>query len=572
MPPKRFYSYLKKHTKHLLIALVSVFVYLIAFLTQPYLVGRTIDFALNNDVETIIKLLTITTSLSILGAFLDFVFEYSISLMAQKICFDMRIDIFKKYNSVSIETLNSKSDGSLLRLEIANMESISNGIFSIFKTLVEGVLTVLITIVMMLISNWLLGLAVIVLSPLSLLVSRFVAKFSHDHFNKQTYLQANINSISHESIDNILTLQSLNLEDYSIDKFNKADELVNKEGRIAQFSASWTNPTTRLVNNIIYAIIGISGIIMIIFNKELTFISMTIGMLSTFLSYTTQFTKPFNEISEVVAEYESALTAFKRVDNFLSFSDDKDYGKARIDQIDSIRFDDLTFHYTFSQHLIEHFNLEIKKGDRIAIVGPTGAGKTTLINVLLRFYDPSGGRILVDNIDYTDIPKIDLRKNVGMVLQDTWIFNGTIKENIAYGKPNATYDEIIKASKQSHADSFINLLPNGYDTIISNNSSLSAGEKQMIAIARVMLMNKDIVILDEATSSIDTRSELLIYDAFDNLLKGKTSITIAHRLSTIVNADKILVLKDGNIIEQGSHKQLIAKKGFYYSLYNSQFD
>lgn len=572
MPPKRFYSYLKKHTKHLLIALVSVFVYLIAFLTQPYLVGRTIDFALNNDVETIIKLLTITTSLSILGAFLDFVFEYSISLMAQKICFDMRIDIYKKYNSVSIETLNSKSDGSLLRLEIANMESISNGIFSIFKTLVEGVLTVLITIVMMLISNWLLGLAVIVLSPLSLLVSRFVAKFSHDHFNKQTYLQANINSISHESIDNILTLQSLNLEDYSIDKFNKADELVNKEGRIAQFSASWTNPTTRLVNNIIYAIIGISGIIMIIFNKELAFISMTIGMLSTFLSYTTQFTKPFNEISEVVAEYESALTAFKRVDNFLSFSDDKDDGKARIDQIDSIRFDDLTFHYTFSQHLIEHFNLEIKKGDRIAIVGPTGAGKTTLINVLLRFYDPSGGRILVDNIDYTDIPKIDLRKNVGMVLQDTWIFNGTIKENIAYGKPNATYDEIIKASKQSHADSFINLLPNGYDTIISNNSSLSAGEKQMIAIARVMLMNKDIVILDEATSSIDTRSELLIYDAFDNLLKGKTSITIAHRLSTIINADKILVLKDGNIIEQGNHKQLIAKKGFYYSLYNSQFD
>lgn len=572
MPPKRFYSYLKKNTKHLLIALVSVFVYLIAFLTQPYLVGRTIDFALNNDVETIIKLLTITTSLSILGAFLDFVFEYSISLMAQKICFDMRIDIYKKYNSVSIETLNSKSDGSLLRLEIANMESISNGIFSIFKTLVEGVLTVLITIVMMLISNWLLGLAVIVLSPLSLLVSRFVAKFSHDHFNKQTYLQANINSISHESIDNILTLQSLNLEDYSIDKFNKADELVNKEGRIAQFSASWTNPTTRLVNNIIYAIIGISGIIMIIFNKELAFISMTIGMLSTFLSYTTQFTKPFNEISEVVAEYESALTAFKRVDNFLSFSDDKDDGKARIDQIDSIRFDDLTFHYTFSQHLIEHFNLEIKKGDRIAIVGPTGAGKTTLINVLLRFYDPSGGRILVDNIDYTDIPKIDLRKNVGMVLQDTWIFNGTIKENIAYGKPNATYDEIIKASKQSHADSFINLLPNGYDTIISNNSSLSAGEKQMIAIARVMLMNKDIVILDEATSSIDTRSELLIYDAFDNLLKGKTSITIAHRLSTIINADKILVLKDGNIIEQGNHKQLIAKKGFYYSLYNSQFD
>lgn len=573
MPGKRFFTYLKKQTKTMIFAFLFVFIFLIAQLSQPLLIGKAIDYALYTNLSGFIACLVITFVLSILGAVSDFFFEYLISKMSQQIIFEIRVDVYKKFNSISIETMNKKSQGDLLRLEIGDVENIANGLFSVFKSLVEGILSIIITIIMMFLVDWILALTVIVLSPLSLVVSRFVAKFTHTHFKKQASLQSNLNAKSQEAILNIETLQSLGYEKKFLDEFKKQDEDLKKVGKVSQFSASWTNPVTRFVNNIIYAIVGIFGIIMIIFaNPVVSLFTMTIGKLSSFLTYTNQFSKPFNDITSVLSEYETALFSFNRVDQFLQEEDDIDNGKEELNNISEINFEDLSFSYTKDKKLIQHFNQIIKKGEKVAIVGPTGAGKSTLINVLLRFYDPVDGKIKMSSKDYLDVSKNSLRNNFGMVLQETWIFNGSIKDNIRYGKEDATDEQIIQAAKLSHADSFINLLPNGYDTIISDNCTLSAGEKQMIAIARVMLLNKDIVILDEATSNVDTRSEKLISDAFDNLLKGKTSIVIAHRLSSIVNANIILVLKDGNIIEQGTHKQLMQQKGFYYSMYSSQFE
>ncbi len=437
--------------------------------------------------------------------------------------------------------------------------------------MIEGVLAIVITIIMMFITNWILALGVILLSPLSLIVSRFVANFSHRYFKKQAKLQSELNGLSMEAINNSDLLQSLNFQDDSLMKFQSQNEELRKEGKIALFSASWTNPTTRLVNNTIYCLIGISGIIMIPFTATYPILSMTIGKLSSFLSYTTSYTKPFNEISGVLSEYETAVFSFKRINDFLNKEDDVDEGTMDIENIQEMKFDRMWFSYEPEQKLIEDFNEVIHKGDSVAIVGPTGAGKSTLINVLMRFYDPTKGAILYNGMKGTDIKKSSLRANFGMVLQETWIFSGTVMENVRYAKPSATDEEVKAACKKAHADFFINTLPYGYETKVSAKEGLSEGERQMLTIARVMLLEPDIVILDEATSNVDTRTEKLITDAFDAIMKDRTSIVIAHRLSTIQKASLILVLKDGHVIETGNHQTLMTKKGFYYSMYSSQF-
>ena len=568
---KRFISYLLKERKQIVLIVLSALIFVICQLAQPFIIGLSLDNVISGDKQTFIIQLSICIVLSLLGVVMNYLFETSVAIMTQRVIKQLRDDVFTKINSVSISEIHKRQLGDILQLEIGDIENTSNGIFALFKSVVEGVLTIIITIIMMSMVNWILALGVIVLSPLSFLMSRFVAKFNHKYFAKQAKISAKLNAISLETLSNNDLIQSLNYESLSYEKFKEEDEILRKEGTLAQFSASWINPSTRLVNNTIYAIIGIVGIIMIGYDLSNIYALMSIGKLSSFLSYTNQYSKPFNEISSVLSEYENMKVSFKRINDFLNCDDDVDEGHKSIKDITCIEFKNMDFSYRINQHLIENFNETITKGQKVAIVGPTGAGKTTIINLLMRFYDPNDGSITYNGVNGLDIQKSELRKNFGMVLQETWIFSGTVMDNVRYAKPDATDEEVIEACKKAHADTFIQTLPDGYQTHITSQNGLSEGQKQMLAIARVMLLDNDIVILDEATSNIDTRSEKLINDAFDELMKDRTSIVIAHRLSTIVHADLILVLKDGHIIESGNHQTLMAKKGFYHSMYSSQF-
>ena len=570
---KRLFSYLKPRRAVLIVATIFAFLFVASQIAQPFLLGRALDASKATNKELFLIYTFVALGLAVLGTISAYVFELIILNNVQVIIKKMRDDVYQKINSISVKDFDKKYRGDLLLLEIRDMENVAAGLFAVFKTLIQGIFTVIITIAMMLLVNWILALGVIILSPLSVLMARFVSRFSSKHYRQQNELQAGISSISLETLNNIDVIQSLNYEKSAQDNFDKQNGALKKEGTVASFSASWVNPSTRLVNNTIYVIIGVVGVIMLAYDHDLLalFAVITIGRLSSFLSYTNQYTKPFNEISGVANEYEAAKASFKRINDFLNIKDDIDEGKETINDIDSISFKDMSFAYDPDRKLIEHFSLEIKKGQKVAIVGPTGAGKTTLINLLMRFYDPVTGTILINDKNYESISKSSLRNNVGMVLQETWIFTGTIMDNIRYLKRNASDEEVKEAAKKAHADIFIDTLPDSYLTHVSNKSGLSEGQRQMIAIARVMLLNPNMVILDEATSNIDTRSEKLITDAFDQIMKEKTSIVIAHRLSTIEKADVIIVMKDGAIVETGNHSSLMKKQGFYYSLYSSQY-
>lgn len=570
---ERLFKYLKPMRKLLIVAIAFALLYVASQISQPFLLGKALDASKESNKDQFLIYTIIALVLAVIGTIFAYFFEVIIMNVSQRIIKKARDDVYEKINSISVKDFDRKTHGDLVLLEIRDMENFSAGLFAIFKTLIQGIFTIIITIVMMVMVNWILALGVIILSPLSMIMAKIVSGFSHKHYKKQSELQANISSISLETLNNIDIVQSLNNEEESIKTFDASNAKLKKEGTVAQFSASWVNPSTRLVNNIIYVIIGIAGVIMLSHEPELIplFAVMSIGRLSSFLSYTNQYSKPFNEISNVTAEYENAKASFRRVNDFLNLDNDIDEGKDTIDSVLSIEFKDMSFGYNPNQKLIEHLNLVINKGQKVAIVGPTGAGKTTLINLLMRFYEPTSGELLVNNKPYVSVSKESLRKNMGMVLQDTWIFNGTILDNIRYFKKDASEEEVKEAATKAHADVFINTLPDGYLTKVSNRSGLSEGQRQMIAIARVMLLNPQLVILDEATSNIDTRSEKLITDAFDQIMKEKTSIVIAHRLSTIKGADIILVMKDGAIIETGNHKELMNKQGFYYSMYSSQY-
>ena len=580
---QRLLSYLRPEKKRMIFIAISVLLFILSQLSTPFLVGSALDavgglneagqFIVNVDVFKVTLYLILCTVLSFSGAIFAFLFEYQVGLLTQNIIYRLRNDIYRKIHAISVGTLYEKSSGNVLQLEIQDVENVANGLFSVFKQFIQGVLTLLVTLVMMFVVNYLLAILAILLSPISILISRFVAKGTHKYFKSQASLQANLSSLSKEAISNSDLLQSLNGKEDALKRYQEKNEELQQQARVAQFYASLPNPTTRLANNTIYAIIGIVGIIMIGFTPTYPFLMMSIGKLSSFLSYTSQFTKPFNDITSVLSEFETAKYSFQRIHEFFLEEEDIDEGKEKIDgEMKEIRFEHLDFSYTKEQKLIEDFSITIHRGDKVAIVGPTGAGKSTLINLLMRFYDPVKGRITFNDIDTRDISKHDLRENFGMVLQETWIFSGTILENVRYAKPSASDEEVKEACKRAHADTFIQTLPDGYDTLVSSKEGLSEGERQMLTIARVMLLDPDIVILDEATSNVDTRTEKLITDAFDQIMKGKTSIVIAHRLSTIKQADIILVLKDGHIIETGNHLSLMKEKGFYYSMYSSQFE
>ena len=573
----RFLKYIKN--EKLLIALIFVFVffYVLANLSTPFLVGKALDEALAMNANNFIFIIVLISIICFAGVLAGYLFEYFVAKLVQNIIKQLRDEVYFKITNVSLNEIYVRKKGDIVQYVIGDIENVSNGLFSIFKSLIEGILSITMTIVMMFIVNYLLAILVIVLTPISVFVSRFIAKFSHDHFKKQTMLQADLSAISFENISNIDLVQSYDIVGEANKKFDEQNKILKNHSRIALFSASWVNPSTRLVNNIIYGLIGVFGIILIVLTPDSTsFVnnihaSLSIGGLASFLSYANQYGKPFNEVSSVMAEFETALSSFKRINEFLNIDNEENKGNLSLTKIDNISFKNVKFSYDENKELIKNFSLDIKKGDKIAIVGPTGAGKTTLINILLHFYDINSGDITFDDVSINNIEKNSLRNNFAMVLQETWIFSGSIKENIAYVKDDASDEEIIRASRLAHADTFIDRLPKGYDTFVSSKDGLSEGEKQMIAIARLFLLNPDVVILDEATSSIDTRSEKLIGDAFDNIMENNTSIVIAHRLSTIQKSDVILVLKDGDVIEQGNHDYLMNKKGFYYSMYSSQF-
>ena len=570
---QRLFHYLKQERKALIIAVFFALLFVVAQISQPFLLGKALDASKDANQQAFNIYVFIALGLVVLGVVFGYFFEVIVMNVSQRTIKRSRDDVYQKINAISLKDFDAKRHGDIVQLEIRDMENFAAGLFAVFKTLMQGVFTIIITIIMMVMVNWILALGVIILTPLSMLMAKIVSSFSYKHYKKQSELQAGLSTMSLETLNNIDIVQSLNYEQSSINKFDEINGKLQKEGRIAQFSASWVNPSTRLVNNIIYVIIGVAGIMMLAYNDTLItlFAVMSIGRLSSFLSYTNQYSKPFNEVSNVVAEFESAKASFKRINDFLNLDQDFNEGTFEISTVNTIEFKDMSFSYNPERKLIENFNLTIKKGQKVAIVGPTGAGKTTLINLLMRFYDPISGDILVNAQSYQQIRKQSLRDKVGMVLQDTWIFKGTIMDNIRYFKKNASEEEIKEAARRAHADIFINTLPNGYLTKVSNKHGLSEGQRQMIAIARVMLLNPEIVILDEATSNIDTRSEMLINHAFDIMMQNKTSIVIAHRLSTIEKADVIIVMKDGSVVETGNHHDLMMKKGFYYSLYSSQY-
>ena len=570
---QRLFHYLKQERKALIIAVFFALLFVVAQISQPFLLGKALDASKDANQQAFNIYVFIALGLVVLGVIFGYFFEVIVMNVSQRTIKRSRDDVYQKINAISLKDFDAKRHGDIVQLEIRDMENFAAGLFAVFKTLMQGIFTIIITIIMMVMVNWILALGVIILTPLSMLMAKIVSSFSYKHYKKQSELQAGLSTMSLETLNNIDIVQSLNYEQSSINKFDEINGKLQKEGRIAQFSASWVNPSTRLVNNIIYVIIGVAGIMMLAYNDTLVtlFAVMSIGRLSSFLSYTNQYSKPFNEVSNVVAEFESAKASFRRINDFLNLDQDLNEGTFEISTVNTIEFKDMSFSYNPERKLIENFNLTIKKGQKVAIVGPTGAGKTTLINLLMRFYDPISGDILVNAQSYQQIRKQSLRDKVGMVLQDTWIFKGTIMDNIRYFKKNASEEEIKEAAKRAHADIFINTLPNGYLTKVSNKHGLSEGQRQMIAIARVMLLNPEIVILDEATSNIDTRSEMLINHAFDIMMQNKTSIVIAHRLSTIEKADVIIVMKDGSVVETGNHHYLMMKKGFYYSLYSSQY-
>lgn len=565
-------SYLLKNIGYIILTFIVGTLNVGLTLYIPILTGKAIDFIIGtNNVlfDNIYPYLIYIAICGVMAAIFYYMYDFLASLVCQNVIKGLRNDVFRKLEKAPIEYIDSHPHGDLVSRCISDIEQISDGLLEGFKQLYRGVITIVFTLAFMISIHYILALVVVFITPLSLFVASFITKKTHQYFTKQSRIKGEIGAYVLEMLDNQKVIKALTYEEDSIKKFESINNELYKVGVNSQFISSTTNPSTRFVNGLVYAAVGIIGSILIINPISLP---LTIGYLSSFLSYANQYTKPFNEISGVVSEFQNALSCLERVNEVLSIEPEIDQGNKNLDNsINNINISNVYFSYDKSKDLIKNFNLTVHKGQKIAIVGPTGCGKTTLINLLLRFYDVDSGKISFDNEDIYKYSKSSLRKKYGMVLQDTWIFKGSVYDNVAYSNPNATSEEIEQACRIVHAHSFIKRLPNGYQTIISENSGLSHGEKQLITIARVMLSLPEIVILDEATSSIDTRTEMKIAEAFNKIMEGRTSFVIAHRLSTIKNADLILVMKDGAIIEIGNHLSLLEKKGFYYQLYYSQF-
>lgn len=487
---------------------------------------------------------------------------------------DIRREMFAHIQRLSLRYLDAHPYGDIVSRNIADVDTFADGLLMGFTQFFTGILTIVSTLVMMFVLNWIIALAVFVLTPLSLFIAKFISTKTYKLFRTNSQIRGEQTAFIDEMVGNLKVVQAFSHEDENVEKFDDINGRLAKSSLDSTFFSSLPNPTTRFVNALVYAAVALAGALTIIYPTVLP-IAFDVGRLSTLLSYSNQYTKPFNEITGVITELQNAIACAGRIYELLDEPEqipDKPDAKELTGVKGDVAFKDVSFSYSEEKKLIENLNIAAKAGQRIAIVGPTGCGKTTLINLLMRFYDVDGGSISVDSKDIRGVTRSSLRRNYGMVLQDTWLKNGTIKQNIAMGKPDATDEEIIEAAKNAHSHKFIMQLENGYDTVISEDGgNLSQGQKQLLCITRIMLSLPPMLILDEATSSIDTRTEMQIQGAFAKMMEGRTSFIVAHRLSTVKNADLILVMRDGKIIEQGTHEELIALGGFYNKLYNSQF-
>ena len=547
-------------------------------LAVPILVGDAIDCMTGPgevDAERVLQYVIWLIPVVAGGAF----FQYLMSLCANSLTYNtvrsLREHAFDRLSRMPLSYIDSKPHGDLISRVASDIEIIADGMLQGMTQLFSGIVTVLTTIVFMFMLNWVVALVVVVLTPVSLFVAAFIARGSHKYFTAQAARRGELSGYCEESLGGMNVVRAFSHEESAQEKFEEINSRLYTCGLKAQIYSALVNPVTRFLNYLVYAAVGLSGGLIAVLMPSLGAVggaAMTAGKLSTFLMYSNQYTKPFNEITGVLSEMQNAMAAARRVfemaDNPVE-SDDSALPELPAAE-GNIDIEGVSFSYTPSRPLITCFNLHVKSGQRIAIVGPTGCGKTTFINLLMRFYDVNGGSIKVDGRDIREVTRHSLRGNYGMILQDTWLFRGTIRENIAYGKPGATEEEIVAAAKLASCDTFIRQFKDGYDTLIDEDS-LSQGQRQLLCIARVMLTRPPMLILDEATSSIDTRTEMKIQKAFAYMMQGRTSFIVAHRLSTIRTADLILVMKDGNIIEQGTHSSLLEQKGFYSELYNSQF-
>ena len=572
----RVLQYVKPYRVLVIVSLLCACVSAAAQLLIPILTGKAIDQMIGAGQVNLPGVLVFAVWLAVVAALSAAAQQFlatSNNKIAYNISRDLRNAAFHKLQRLPLSYLDAHPSGDLVSRMIADVDTFSDGLLMGFTQLFTGVVLIVGTLTIMLIKNWMIALLVVVLTPLSMFVASFIARKTHHYFTEQARVRGQQTALINELIEGQKVVQSFGHEAASLSDFDCINDELGRVSLNATFFSSLTNPSTRLVNNIIYAAVALVGALSAVGG------GISVGDLSVFLSYASQYAKPFNEISGVVTELQNALACAARVFSLLDEDDrvpDKE-NAAVLSPKGTIDLKDVCFRYVPDRPLIEGFNLHVKPGQRIAIVGPTGCGKTTMINLLMRFYDVNSGAILVDGTDIRNATRHSLRKSFGMVLQDTWLKAGTIRDNIAYGRPDASEEDVIAAAKAAHAHSFIRRLPDGYDTVITENGgNISQGQKQLLCIARVMLGGENgelppMLILDEATSSIDTRTEIKIQSAFARLMNGRTSFIVAHRLSTIQEADVILVMKDGHIIEQGTHAELLKKQGFYANLYQSQF-